>query len=693
MTLPRYTLHAFLGAVACLLLIALAASAPAQRATFPLVKSVTPKTLGIGDTMTLSGKGFRKGKNRNTVVFKRDGSRAVFVKVPKTSSTTRITVVIPAKLLPFMVQRGGKPQRTRFRIRVLASRFGKAFTSAKASPMIGPRAVALGTADDCDGDKIPNSTDSDDDNDLLSDTIENSVKTKPCERDTDGDGMSDGWEYFSAKDRNGAAKPAPVAKPYPNALFKDDAAVDHDGDGLANIDEYVAFASFGNNRLPLSYSGGNVASAGRGAVPADRAYMDRDRNGYLSDFERDADGDSIPNMDEDGMSRESSRVIAATDDGDTRLYDFGLFTSSYLADVEKKASAGKFACDGINEVPFYCTENVQKVDSLDWVSADTDGDGIRDDGDDVDGDDVVNITEYLEEVRALPSERRARHLDGCFPSTDSRTCLLGSADTDRDGVANRDDSDDDGDLLPDSLETRVRTNPLLADTDSDGVTDAFEYYSALDLNSFAVPYPGKKPYPNPLDGTDGDKDFDQDVLTLREEFRAWSYVGRSVPLTSYSDGTQRTGGGASDDLKDVDGDGLNNYSETHGPMTQGWWVQEFDGPPGPPLESKYPGPEYLEPSFVDPDSDGDGILDGADDQDHDGYTNAFEVDRPANWETTYISTEHPGTDALARTQPFNPCKPIYSNACHRYAPFGYYPETEDWRSPFTSDDPEAQVRR
>ena len=95
---------------------------------------------------------------------------------------------------------------------------------------------------------------------------------------------------------------------------------------------------------------------------------------------------------------------------------------------------------------------------------------------------------------------------------------------------------------------------------------------------------------------------------------------------------------------------------------------------------------YLQPSFVDPDSDGDGILDGNDDQDHDGYLNWFEVSRPSDWETTYTSTKFPfpatsgHTNRLARVNPFNPCKPINSEACHGLdnEPGGYYPPDEDW---------------
>ena len=56
----------------------------------------------------------------------------------------------------------------------------------------------------------------------------------------------------------------------------------------------------------------------------------------------------------------------------------------------------------------------QKVDPLDWLSADTDGDGIRDDQDDQDHDDVPNITEYLQEIATpvqgpqVPPARRLR---------------------------------------------------------------------------------------------------------------------------------------------------------------------------------------------------------------------------------------------------------------------------------------------
>ena len=88
------------------------------------------------------------------------------------------------------------------------------------------------------------------------------------------------------------------------------------------------------------------------------------------------------------------------------------------------------------------------------------------------------------------------------------------------------------------------------------MTDGWEFYAAKDLNIKAVPYPGKRPFPNALDPSDGAKggtssgiDFDGDGLTSVEEYRAWRYTGSSFieakaggldlesPL-GYSDGTK-----------------------------------------------------------------------------------------------------------------------------------------------------------
>jgi len=61
-------------------------------------------------------------------------------------------------------------------------------------------------------------------------------------------------------------------------------------------------------------------------------------------------------------------------------------------------------------------------------------------------------------------------------------------------------SDWDGDLLANTLEAQLKTNPCAADSDGDSVEDGFEYKSAIDLNddefqdpNRTLPYPGKRP--------------------------------------------------------------------------------------------------------------------------------------------------------------------------------------------------------
>jgi hypothetical protein len=275
-------------------------------------------------------------------------------------------------------------------------------------------------------------------------------------------------------------------------------------------------------------------------------------------------------------------------------------------------------------------------------------------------------------------------------------------------------TDYDGDLLANSLELQLNLDPCLADTDGDGVEDGYEYQSALDLNHYPrtppLPYPGKRPYPNALDPSDGavgGTDYDGDGLKLREEFGMWlRYSGDGVVRNShpgslagmvYSDGLQFSvdspppaapapgtllawsldmddDGVLRDDERDADGDGLTNWDELRGRMTEDWWPAQHDGT-NEPKESKYPEIDFLDnedtaPAFnahVDPDMDGDGVLDGADDNDHDGLTNQFEVRRPDNWLTVYSTT-----NPWAYTNPFNPCKPFNSERCHRHPPFSYY---------------------
>ena len=280
--------------------------------------------------------------------------------------------------------------------------------------------------------------------------------------------------------------------------------------------------------------------------------------------------------------------------------------------------------------------------------------------------------------------------------------------------------DYDGDLLSNTLEAQLKLDPCIADTDGDSVEDGYEYQAAVDLNHYPrtlpLPYPGKRPYPNPLDPADGTPagtDYDGDGLKLREEFLLWlgyssdgvGRPGRPGALAGlvYSDGLQRSvdspppsapggllgwvldidqNGVLSDDERDADADGLGNWDEVRGRMTEEWWPLQHDGE-NEPKESKYPDLDFLDNedtapwynAHTDPDMDGDGVVDGLDDNDHDGLSNQFEVNRPVDWMLDAILTD-PAVNPWAYTNPFNPCKPFNSERCHSHPPFGYYKSDE-----------------
>jgi hypothetical protein len=347
-------------------------------------------------------------------------------------------------------------------------------------------------------------------------------------------------------------------------------------------------------------------------------------------------------------------------------------------------------------------------------------------------------------------------------------------------------ADHDGDMLPNTLETQLKTDPCLTDTDGDTVKDGYEYKSAVDLNNDdyqepnqSLPYPGKRPYPNPLDPSDAGTDFDGDVLELVVEQGLWhastnpSDRQLDTPLT-YSDGLQHsiytfqagqgnrrfpalpaagyskqvdfvnwaTGAGyrsnlrvpdpdstapsqfvtvslfdfdldpstpeqdlfydmdgsgfLSDEERDEDADGLTNHDENRGRMQAGWWSSCYDA------ETPY-YITYADTDLTDPDTDGDGVRDGADDQDHDDYPNVMELSRIAATNGTWDDRE-PGEpckvaefiedmfdnvdppwywhdDVYGRVNPFNPCLPQkWSRTCNRtptfdqkWAPFDQSP--------------------
>jgi hypothetical protein len=282
--------------------VAGAAASPAHAAAkkqAPVISSIAPKDVAVGEQLTIRGKHFIPGRSRNTVVFKRDGARAVFAKA-QVGTKKMLRIKVPASLQEFFALDAGNPVPTRFRLRVLARKFGKKFTSVAQSPIVSaPRPAKVETPTvaipdgDCDGDGAKNRLDDDDDNDglsdgvelslsldpcvadtdkdgvldkwefdcdrngvlnrdqadddsdLLSDEEETRIGTDPCNPDTDGDGVGDGYEYRSALDLNDDEDQQantflayPYRTPYPNPGYAD-AKIDHDGDSLTLGEEYA----------------------------------------------------------------------------------------------------------------------------------------------------------------------------------------------------------------------------------------------------------------------------------------------------------------------------------------------------------------------------------------------------------------------------------------------------------------------
>jgi hypothetical protein len=440
----------------CALLAAVPATASAAAA--PTVTSVAPLNLKVGDRLTIRGKGFLSGKNRNTVVFKATGTRAVFAKA-QSASKTKIVVKVPAKLLSFLKVSNGRSVATRFQIRVLAKRLSRSYTPTRKSPVIAPATAtvapvttpATGTATtapaaasspassspaaaapaapaapaavppaDCDKDGRPDSVDTDDDNDLLPDTTERAIGTNPCNADSDADGMEDGWEYKSALDLEqrscpgigdypipcAAAKPYPHKRPYPNPLDGTDAGTDYDGDGLSASLEFQAWKRKATvdpswrTLTNLWYSDGLQASQDTSAAVGCRGMAvpaPFDGIGARPEFARPTTPVTYPDVTQPEYAVYTLDRVGR-DGGDGCLDDAERDEDGdFLTNWDE--TVGPFAPREFGPGWWKGVYNEPDFKTAmwgtDWLDSDTDGNGVRDGLDDIDHDDFLNVEEIV----------------------------------------------------------------------------------------------------------------------------------------------------------------------------------------------------------------------------------------------------------------------------------------------------------
>jgi IPT/TIG domain len=455
------------------------ADAKKKRKKAPVITSISPQHVAIGETLTIRGRNFIKGRGKNSVIFKRSGARAVFAKAD-IGTAKMLKITVPEKLAGQLLVADGAQVETRFGLRVLARKLSKRFTRRGKAPFVGPEKPPVLTppaaaADgDCDLDKQINGVDPDDDNDLLVDAVESRIKTDGCKSDSDGDGVTDGYEYQSATDLNDdeyqdpqAILPAPEKRPYPNPLFADSGA-DYDGDSLALGQEFALWKAYRNPGAGLNdlvYSDGTQYSAykrdGAGRRPGDLVGPDPQVKygdflswtaaaGYASVWlprGRDVTGlTESPGMYE---LRDFNQSGGALTPREERYFDFD--QDGKLSDDERDEdadgltnfdeSSGRLlseywrACY-TKEAPFPLT-----YAGTDLVDPDSDGDGVRDGADDQDHDDLPNLMELSREAAATPDRfrtgvcgkdvgevlptpirGRVNPYNPCLPYIDSRTC-------------------------------------------------------------------------------------------------------------------------------------------------------------------------------------------------------------------------------------------------------------------------------
>ena len=388
--------------------VAVPAAAQAKTSSKPTITRVSPMRVKVGRTITIRGRNFSSSRKRNTVLFRGTAGRSALGKVTRASST-KLVLKVPASVERILTQKSSSGVPTRIKLRVVAKRYG-VLSVLRHSPVVvsalkSGKTTACGKGSDWDGDLLPN-------------TVELKYALNPCKADSDGDGLSDGWEYWSAKDLNLKAVPYPGKKPYPNPLDKGDANYDFDGDSLTATVEYklwkISGSSFQPGRStntstdsPLGYSDGTQRSRPdeTPAIPAFQntslkalypGVLDVRNDGAWGDDERDADADGLNNYTE------------SVGPGHYRWWP------AYFAKHEMNVQPWPDTYYGeFKQRPF---ADVEPDD------ADVDGDGLLDAEDDQDNDDIINLSEMVDPLVPYSNGYRKNAFNPCAPDGASRTC-------------------------------------------------------------------------------------------------------------------------------------------------------------------------------------------------------------------------------------------------------------------------------
>lgn len=527
-----------------------------------------------------------------------------------------------------------------------------------------------GDANDADGDGIPDRLESA----IIS--VDGDTETDDQDTDSDGDGILDSVEcpnspYCPDTDGDGIPDVRDIDDDGPGAG-------DSDGDGVNDDVECPLGVScpvtsgFGRQVLPRVPDYASSDSDSDGIDDGIEEPLDTDGDGLSDRIEAndiDTDGDGLKDFEDsdsdndgkqDGLECPDAPICVDTDqDGipDVRDADdlgpgsgdsdadgildeeecpFGYICPDFDGDMIPDYMDLDSDADGISDLDEGSSDadSDGMPDRLESVLIDSDGDGLKDQGDsdsdnengndgaDCDGPPSLHICND-DDGDGIPD-----HLDGDSGGalsgdtdgdtiSDAEECRDGfiCPDTDGDMIPDYADLDSDGDGIPDTTEgtadndadnvpNRLENNNI--DRDGDGQFDPFDANDDDDTTNTA----GECPNGIPCGDDDGDLipnhiDFDDDG-----------------PGAGDSDGD-----GIADDIEceggplclDSDDDGTPNYFDTD---------SDDDGIPDATEGTGDPDGDDI-PNYLDDDSDGDGLLDvdeGAGDSDGDGIIDALDDD-------------------------------------------------------------------